>query len=126
MAVTEDGEVYTWGSGYKGKLGHPATWSHADAADKPLPKKIENFNVPALRAICGGIHSGILTGSGELYSFECGSDGRLGHAESKEHRYLYREGIPRKIGSIDGYAVIDASFSYYSNICVAKKKNGKS
>lgn len=28
MAVSEAGEVYTWGAGYKGKLGHEGTWSH--------------------------------------------------------------------------------------------------
>jgi alpha-tubulin suppressor-like RCC1 family protein len=33
MAATDDGQVYTWGSGYKGKLGHFTEWTHADPAD---------------------------------------------------------------------------------------------
>ena len=33
MAVSEGGQVFTWGSGYKGKLGHFSEWSHADPAD---------------------------------------------------------------------------------------------
>jgi len=33
MAVAETGEVYTWGAGYKGKLGHEVTWTHENAAD---------------------------------------------------------------------------------------------
>lgn len=33
MASSDKGEVYTWGSGYKGKLGHYHEWSHADPAD---------------------------------------------------------------------------------------------
>lgn len=28
MAVSESGDVYTWGAGYKGKLGHACSWSH--------------------------------------------------------------------------------------------------
>jgi alpha-tubulin suppressor-like RCC1 family protein len=35
MAVDEDGSVYTWGAGYKGKLGHEKTWSHENQADEP-------------------------------------------------------------------------------------------
>jgi regulator of chromosome condensation len=39
----------------------------------------------------------IINKNKEALSFGCGSDGRLGHEESKDHRYLYREGKPRKI-----------------------------
>ena len=35
MALSEDGVVYTWGAGYKGKLGHEQTWSHENQADEP-------------------------------------------------------------------------------------------
>ena len=35
MALAEDGAVYTWGAGYKGKLGHEKSWSHEDQADEP-------------------------------------------------------------------------------------------
>ena len=28
ICVDLDGSVYTWGSGYKGKLGHQSAWSH--------------------------------------------------------------------------------------------------
>ncbi len=34
MALGSDGSVYTWGAGYKGKLGHASKWSHEDAADE--------------------------------------------------------------------------------------------
>jgi len=33
MALSQNGEVYTWGAGYKGKLGHEATWTHENSAD---------------------------------------------------------------------------------------------
>lgn len=40
MAVSEDGVVYTWGAGYKGKLGHEKQWTHENQADEPEPRKL--------------------------------------------------------------------------------------
>lgn len=122
MAATEDGRVFTWGAGYKGKLGHYSQWSHADAADEPVPRQIKDIQIPVTKVLAGGIHSGILNKNGQILTFGCGSDGRIGHPESTDHRYLYREGFPRKIETLNGYFAIDASFSYYHNICVARKQ----
>jgi hypothetical protein len=36
-AVTEEGHVYTWGSGVMGALGH------MEFADEPLPKRVETL-----------------------------------------------------------------------------------
>ena len=58
----------------------------------------------------------MLTEEGDIYSFGCGSDGRLGHAESMDHKYLYREGFPKKIENIG--KIKDFSASYYHNICI--------
>ncbi|KAF2398496.1 RCC1/BLIP-II [Trichodelitschia bisporula] len=46
VAVLSNGEVYGWGSGRKGQLGHPAVncWS---------PRKIEGISFRATRAVCG-------------------------------------------------------------------------
>lgn len=100
MAVDKEGKIYTWGAGYKGKLGHHTEWSHADQADEPLPKMIKSIEFPVEKPAAGGIHSCFLSREGDIYSFGCGSDGRLGHPESTDHRYLYREGIPRKIETL--------------------------
>lgn len=70
----------------------------------------------------GGIHSNILNDKGEVLSFGCGSNGRLGHAESKEYVYLYREGIPKAIESLKGVFVTNVESSYYHNICVGYKR----
>ena len=35
--VDRDGKVWTWGSNYKGKLGHDEAWSHAEPENYPKP-----------------------------------------------------------------------------------------
>lgn len=82
MAVTGDGNVYTWGAGYKGKLGHESSWNHDNAADEMEPRMIEKLDCKIEKSSAGGIHSNLLSSEGEVLSFGCGSDGRLGHAES--------------------------------------------
>lgn len=52
--------MFTWGAGYKGKLGHHDEWSHADAADEPLPRQMKTIDFRVKKAFGGGIHSGIL------------------------------------------------------------------
>lgn len=70
----------------------------------------------------GGIHSNILSEKGEVLSFGCGSNGRLGHSESKEYVYLYREGIPKAIDSLKHIFVTNVESSYYHNICLGHKR----
>ena len=64
MAATIDGAVYTWGAGYKGKLGHFSEWSHADPADQPVPRLMKDIEIPVIKVFGGGIHSGILNKNG--------------------------------------------------------------
>lgn len=56
MAVDKDGVMYTWGAGYKGKLGHYEEWNHSDPADEPVPKKV-NLPYKVIKCCGGGIHS---------------------------------------------------------------------
>ncbi len=89
MAVDKNGIMYTWGAGYKGKLGHYEEWNHSDPADEPVPKRV-NLPYKVVECCAGGIHSMLVNEDREAMSFGCGSDGRIGHEESKDHRYLYR------------------------------------
>jgi len=47
--------------------------------------------------VAGGIHNAALTEDRVVYSWGCGSDGRLGHADAAKFRYLYRETMPRPL-----------------------------
>ena len=48
----------------------------------------------------GGIHSAILSTNGNVYTFGCGSDGRLGQPDFKGYVYLYKESQPKLLESL--------------------------
>ena len=109
-----DRNVYAWGSGYKGKLGLDEHWSHQDPADRLVPTAIAGFKADVVE--CGGIHS-LAISDGQVFTWGCGSDGRLGHPECEGHRYLYKEPLPRPISL--SATVTSVSSSYYHNVLVA-------
>lgn len=118
--VDKDGAVYTWGSGCKGKLGHAATWTHADPADEKFPKQIMHLkDVKIKEVICPGLHSAALSQDGVLYTFGCGSDGRIGHPEYVGHKYLYREALPRPVDAFKGKIVESCSSAYYHMMAIS-------
>lgn len=79
-AITADGFLYTFGSGYKGKLGHGNT------EDCLTPKQVTTISEKLIKVKCGGIHTAVISESYQLLNFGCGSDGRLGHKEAEGHR----------------------------------------
>ena len=86
--------VYSWGDGYKGKLGL------GDQENRERPTRIDtaHFSGESVTSvICGGIHSTAMTREGSVYTWGCGSDRRLGHPEAKGHRYLFWSDLPRKV-----------------------------
>ena len=110
LALTYDGKVYSWGDGYKGKLGH------GDQISRFIPSLIDPkyFNDEEIKHVCsGGIHSTAVSWAGHAYTWGCGSDGRLGHPEAKGHRYLFREDVPRVVDALkEEGRVIDIKSSY--------------
>ena len=81
VCATDRG-VYTWGDGYKGKLGH------GDQESKVLPTLIPKvkFNRHIITAVvCGGLHGVALCCHEAVFIWGCGSDGRLGHPEGVGH-----------------------------------------
>ena len=54
------------------------------------------------KVLGGGIHSAILSNGGKLYTFGCGSDGRMGHPEFEGQIYLYKESFPKLVKLYQG------------------------
>lgn len=70
--MTEKGEVYTWGFGNEGQLGH------GDKSDQFLPRKINNIGDKIVQISCGGGHTAMVTASNKLLMMGRGREGQLG------------------------------------------------
>jgi RCC1 and BTB domain-containing protein len=74
--ITDDGEVYTWGEGKFGRLGH------GNERNCYYPKLVEWLLGKRPKEIaCGGFHTAVVTEDGRLYTFGGGEHGQLGHGD---------------------------------------------
>lgn len=78
--VVEEGEVYTWGRGDDGRLGH------GDNGWKFVPRLVEELRGKSIRQVtCGSYHTAAVTVSGDLYTWGGGMYGKLGHGNDTGH-----------------------------------------
>ncbi|EQC27509.1 hypothetical protein SDRG_14710 [Saprolegnia diclina VS20] len=104
LAITHTGELYTWGNGGHGRLGHgceESDWS---------PKRVEYFALTGpqatattiKQAVCGGSHTLALDAQGRVYSWGRGDNAQLGFADFKDawtpHVVLPNEATPGVVG----------------------------
>ena len=74
--ITTNGEVYTWGEGKFGRLGH------GNERNCHTPKLVENLIGKKPKQIaCGGFHSAVIGEDGKMYTFGGGEHGQLGHGD---------------------------------------------
>lgn len=67
VAVTRNGEVYTWGCNDDGALGRPTT---GDDGEEYLPRKVSlPENVEVVLASAGDSHTAVLSNKGEVYAW---------------------------------------------------------
>ena len=79
LILTLQGQVYSCGDGYKGKLGL------GDMEGRDTPCLVPGLD-GVVQVVAGGIHSAARDRDGRVYSWGCGSDGRLGHPGAEGHR----------------------------------------
>ncbi|XP_052320768.1 probable E3 ubiquitin-protein ligase HERC3 [Oncorhynchus keta] len=70
--LTKAGQVFTFGEGSRGQLGHNAS------ANELLPKLVEGMDGLASQIACGSHHTLVLGSSGQLWAFGSGVKGQLG------------------------------------------------
>jgi hypothetical protein len=79
--VTKAGEVFTWGHGKYGILGH------GDETNQYTPKRVEALvDVKVTMVSCGENHTTVCTEDGHVYAFGNGEYGQLGHGD-KEYKF---------------------------------------
>ncbi|XP_041794818.1 probable E3 ubiquitin-protein ligase HERC4 isoform X2 [Chelmon rostratus] len=74
--LTKTGEVFTFGSGQYGQLGHNSF------SDELRPRLVaELWGAKVTKIACGRHHTLVMTDSMRVYSFGCGEQGQLGRGE---------------------------------------------
>ena len=122
LVLTEQGSIYSMGSNYKCKLGldksllFTGQWTLIELS---LPCSFRKL-------AAGGIHSSALTNDGRVFTWGCGSDGRLGHGESEGHRYLYKESEPRSVETLSQFETVDLATSYYHMAAIVSARRKES
>jgi RCC1 and BTB domain-containing protein len=72
--LSDADELYTWGEGKFGRLGH------GNESNCHSPRLVESLLGKKPRQVgCGGFHSAVVTEDGRLYTFGGGEHGQLGH-----------------------------------------------
>ncbi|TYZ64576.1 hypothetical protein PybrP1_001487 [[Pythium] brassicae (nom. inval.)] len=80
VVLTEEGEVFTWGRGDDGRLGH------GDNGWKFVPRLVEELRGRNIRQVtCGSYHTAAVTVAGDLYTWGGGMYGKLGHGNETGH-----------------------------------------
>jgi len=105
--VSESGEVYTWGCGKDGQLGH------GDTKDVYMPKAVRPLQSKLIRSVsCAEHHVAAVSESGVLFTWGKGQNGRLGHGGTES------ELIPKAVEALAGYHVSQVSCGDFHTACV--------
>nr|CAH0103634.1 unnamed protein product [Daphnia galeata] len=97
IALTNEGKVYSWGSGSRGQLGHGSIESNE------YPQEIEVLGgINIVQIACGGWHSCALSESGDVYIWGWNESGQLGlpcrnlsDSAGKSNEYVSIQSEPR-------------------------------
>ncbi|RHY31313.1 hypothetical protein DYB32_003603 [Aphanomyces invadans] len=82
-AVTVSGELYTWGGGMYGKLGHGNEIGHS------VPYLVETLsNLKVDQVACGSRHTVVLLKNSDVYTWGDKENGVSGQGDTDGHQYL--------------------------------------
>lgn len=88
VALTDDGKVYTWGSGETGRLGH------GDERDCPSPTLVGALSARIDQVAAGQFNSLAITDTGALFVWGAGRAGQVGNGSDSPALVPEAVGIP--------------------------------
>ncbi|GLT58678.1 hypothetical protein SLA2020_315490 [Shorea laevis] len=115
-AVTLSGDLYMWGDGTYGLLGHGNDVSHW--VPKRVNGPLEGIHVSSIS--CGPWHTAVVTSAGQLFTFGDGTFGVLGHGDQRS------VSIPREVDSLKGLRTVRAACGVWHTAAVVEVMVGNS
>ncbi|XP_021715226.1 uncharacterized protein LOC110683186 [Chenopodium quinoa] len=105
VAVTGRGELYTWGFGRGGRLGHPEFDIHSGQAAVITPRQvISGLGSRRVKAVAAAKHHTVIaTESGEVFTWGSNREGQLGYAS------VDTQPTPRRVSSLKSKIVAVAA-----------------
>lgn len=121
-AVTAHGELFTWGHGKHGQLGHGLT-SDRKATDEHLPKQVEQLrgvHVVQVQAPVDGHFTAVVTQHGDLYTFGSNECANLGLPYASLNDIEHDELNVRENGVVD-IEYDECPNEYYRGMSIPKR-----
>ncbi|KAL8483582.1 hypothetical protein ACS0TY_026315 [Phlomoides rotata] len=115
-AVTLSGDLYTWGNGHFGLLGHGNEVNHW--VPKRVNGPLEGIHVSSIS--CGPWHTAVVTSAGQLFTFGDGTFGALGHGDRGS------VSKPREVESLKGLRTVRAACGVWHTAAVVEVMVGSS
>lgn len=101
IALSEKGEVFSWGNGEHGRLGH------GGAGYKTEPERITAFDGITIQSIrCGSAFNGAVSENNELWVWGRNDRGQCANAESLQVDIMRQETIPSLVEGFENPKVI--------------------
>jgi RCC1 and BTB domain-containing protein len=111
-AVTNNGELFTWGGGMYGKLGH------GSESGCSTPRKVEGLSDVHVGSVaCGSRHTVAVTSNGAIYSWGDKENGVAGHASTEGHQYT-----PKVVDKLLNKNVVQLSACGFHTGCITDEK----
>ncbi|KAE9008168.1 hypothetical protein PR001_g16777 [Phytophthora rubi] len=101
--------VYSWGIGDDGRLGH------GDHENRLVPTLVNSLkDTPVTVVACGGSHSGVVTASGDVFTWGSGSQGQLGLGKTRSRC------VPTRVRVLQDMGVTQLAFGEWHSMALCE------